>query len=171
MGALEVDGDETRTERPSGIRLLLSWLGIAAVLTIAVGVVLAWRSVDVQRAAPEAALARFTAARGRLDAEPILRFAADGTRTRRLAPAIVPVKRLSRLRVLAYRAPEQRLVRADVPFWFLKVKEPAVRSALEYAGLDLTQMDLAPAELERYGPCIVLDETRPNGDRLLIWTE
>jgi hypothetical protein len=79
--------------------------------------------------------------------------------------------RPTQLRVLAYRAPQQRLVHADVPFWFLKVKGPAVRYALRDTGLDLDRLDVSLADLERYGVCLILDETRANGDRLLVWTE
>jgi hypothetical protein len=75
------------------------------------------------------------------------------------------------MRVLAYRRPEQRLVRADVPLWFLKLKGPAVQYALRGTGLDLERLGVTPADLERYGACVVLDETRANGDRLLVWTE
>ena len=33
------------------------------------------------------------------------------------------------------------------------------------------RLGVTPADLERHGPGVVLDETRANGDRLLVWTE
>jgi hypothetical protein len=35
----------------------------------------------------------------------------------------------------------------------------------------LDRIGVSPADLERYGVCLILDETRKNGDRLLVWTE
>jgi len=71
----------------------------------------------------------------------------------------------------AYRAAEHRLVAADVPFWFLKGKAPAVRFALRGTGLDLERLGMTPGELERYGAALILDENAASGDRLLIWTK
>ncbi|MEX2271757.1 MAG: hypothetical protein WD690_09815 [Vicinamibacterales bacterium] len=38
-------------------------------------------------------------------------------------------------------------------------------------GLDLERQQISARDLERYGPSVVIDHTRPNGDRLLVWTE
>ena len=73
--------------------------------------------------------------------------------------------------LLAYRAAEQRLVRVDVPFWFLKMKGPAVQYSLRGTGVDLERLGVTAAELEGYGASVVLDESRHNGDRVLVWTE
>ena len=40
----------------------------------------------------------------------------------------------------------------------------AVRAAMDRLGV-------TPDELQRYGPAIVIDRVRPNGDLLLVWTE
>lgn len=102
--------------------------------------------------------------------EPLLRVEADGRVMRRqLEPANVTAA--SRLRVLAYRSSLRRVVQADVPFWFLKVKGPAIRMSLRDTGLDLDRLGLTPTELQRYGARLVLDELRPSGDRLLVWME
>ena len=101
----------------------------------------------------------------------MLRVDAAGVVTRRQAPEISQAVPPTRLRVLAYRAPERRLVQAEVPFWFLKLKGPAVRYALRGTGLDLERLGVSPADLERYGVCLILDEARANGDRLVVWTE
>ena len=62
--------------------------------------------------------------------------------------------------------PEQRLVHAIVPFWFLKMKGPAVQYALRDTGVDLKRLGVTPGDLEQYGAGVVLDEARANGDRL-----
>jgi hypothetical protein len=150
----------------------LSWARIAALLGVGVFAVLAWHAVTVEQAAPNYALGQFQEIRNRLAAaEPMLQVESDGSVMRHEPPDQANHVRPTRLRVLAYRAPEQRLVRADLPFWFLKVKGPAVQYALRDTGLDLQQLGVTPADLERCGICLVLDETRTNGDRLLVWTE
>jgi hypothetical protein len=73
--------------------------------------------------------------------------------------------------VLAYRASEERLVEADVPLLFLRVKGPAVAFALRGTNFDLESLGLTAADLVDAGPGIVLDETRGNGDRVLAWTQ
>jgi hypothetical protein len=72
---------------------------------------------------------------------------------------------------LAYYVGGQRLVRADVPLWFFKVKGPAVRYTLRDTGFDLDALNLTATDLERAGARVILDETWFSGDRLLVWTE
>jgi hypothetical protein len=151
---------------------LLFWVSIAAMAGIGVFAFFAWRSVTVEQAQPDEALRRFAEIRTRLPwTEPILHIDAAGVVTRREAPPEHETGRPYRLRVLAYRAPQGRLVRVDAPFWFLKVKGPAVHYALRNTGLDLERLGVTPTDLERYGACLVLDQPRANGDRLLVWTE
>jgi hypothetical protein len=157
---------------PSLNSRLLSFVGVAALVGIAVFVFLAWHSVTMEQAQPDAAMRRFAEIRtGFAGTEPMLRVDAAGLVARRESPPESETVRPTRLRVLAYRAPEHRLVRVDAPFWFLKVKGPAVQYSLRGTGLDLERLGVTPADLERYGACLVLDETRANGDRLLVWTE
>ena len=153
-------------------RSQLAWsIGVIAIAALSVFAFLAWRSVTIERADPGDALRRFVEVEsGFTSSEPILRIDAGGTITRRRIPLGAP-RRLAKLEALAYRVPEQRLVHAVVSFWFLKVKGPAVQYALRDTGLDLNRLGVTPADLEQYGPGVVLDETRPNGDRLLVWTE
>jgi hypothetical protein len=63
------------------------------------------------------------------------------------------------------------LVRADVPLWFLKAKGPALRYAVRDTSLDIDALNLTATDLEHAGAGVVLDETRSNGDRLLVWTD
>jgi hypothetical protein len=161
-------GDESGSRRPS----LLWWFAVPAAIGLGVFAFLAWRSVTVEQAAPDQALHRFTEVRNALAVtEPMLRVDAAGQITRRGQPAGREAAHPTRLRALAYRAPEHRLVRADVPFWFFKIKGPAAQYALRGTGLDMDRLGVTPADLERCGVCLVLDETRTNGDRLLVWTE
>jgi hypothetical protein len=166
-----VDTGHPGSERPTLARRTLSWVIVAAAAGIGLFAFSAWRSVSIEPAAPGDALQRFTEVRSALKGEPIVQFGADGRHAHASAPRARQPMPLSRLRVLAYRAREARLIRAVVPFWFLKLKGPAVQYALRDTGLDLDQLGVTPADLERYGPGVVLDQSRANGDRLLVWTE
>ena len=132
---------------------------------------LAWRSVEVEHAPPSEALRRFTEIRDRFTgSDPILRVDAEGRMVRRNPPE-TETGRPKYLRVLTYRSSEQRLVHASIAFWFLTVKGPAVQFALRGTGLDLNRLGITASDLKRYGPCLVLDEARVDGSRLLVWTE
>jgi hypothetical protein len=78
---------------------------------------------------------------------------------------------VSRLKALAWRASEQRLVTADTPFWFFKLKGPAARYALARTGLDLDCLHLTARDLERFGPIVIVDHASRDGSRLLVWNE
>jgi len=146
-------------------------LALAALAGIVATAVLASHRVTVEDAQPEDALLRFADVRARFaGSEPLLHVNPAGRVTRRAAPP-VSMDPPTQFRVLMYRVSEQRLVRTDLPFWFLKIKGPAVQYALRGTGLDLQRLGVTAADLERYGASLVLDEMRSNGNRLLVWTE
>ena len=158
-------------EKTNRARFSIVVLGAIALAVLSVFSLLAWRSVTVEQAEPDLALSRFTAVRDLFGGtEPVLRVNSDGSVVRRSPPDNQPTKP-THLHALAYRNPEHRLVRADVPLWFLKAKGPAIQYFLRGTGLDLKRLGVTASDLQRYGPCLVLDETRTNGDRLLVWTE
>jgi hypothetical protein len=133
---------------------------------------LVWRAVTIEEAAPGNASDEFAAARAALRARaPLVDIDEHGRVTRREhVPDRMP-QPLSRLKAMAYQPRIARIVRADVPFWFLKLKGPAARLALRDTGVDLERLGMTPADLERYGPGIVVDQRSSSGARLLVWTE
>jgi hypothetical protein len=153
------------------VRTVLVFL-LAAGLGLAIFGVMVRRAVTLEEMAPADAGHRFEAVRaGFGSAVPLVtldaggrpvRTAADSTAATRPAP--------EHLYVLVYRAREERLARAEVPFWFFKLKGPAVRLALRETDFDLDRLGLTPGELERLGPRLVFEETKPDGDRVLVWT-
>lgn len=99
--------------------------------------------------------------------QPILHAQPDGRVVRsKEPPGEGPAPKC--FRVFAYRAAERRLVQANIAFWFLKAKGPAVKYSLSGTGLDLERLGISHA---RYGPSLVFDETAEDGGRLLVWTE
>jgi hypothetical protein len=156
----------------AGIKRILSLLLIAAVIGLAAFGVMVYRAVTIQTAESSEALREFARVRAALPAGPaLLALDASGNVVRRAEPRTETPDPIHRLCVLAYHAGTRRLVSAEVPFWFLRLKGPAAQLALRDTGLDLERYRITPADLARHGPAVVIDSSRDNGDRLLVWTE
>jgi hypothetical protein len=153
---------------------------LAAGLGLAVFAVMARRAVTLDEAAPAEAARRFEEVRGGFGpAVPLVTLDEAGRPVRRLPgvagrpgrPGAEPDGPApQRLHLLVYRAKDGRLARAEVPFWFFELKGPVVRFALRDTDFDLDRLGITPGELERLGPSLVFEETRANGDRVLVWT-
>jgi hypothetical protein len=152
-------------------RRLLAALAIGAVIGLSIFGVMVYRAVTIETADPDGAAQRFATLRATLPPGPPVLVLDEAGHVARRAPARAAPGPIRRLSVRAYDAGAQRLVSAEVPFWFLELKGPAARYALRDTGLDLDRLRLTPADLTPYGPAIVIDHTRPNGDRLLVWMD
>jgi|SRR5688572_1558221 len=153
-------------------RRLLVALVVGAVLGLAVFGILAYRAVTVEQASAPEALRRYTEIRARLGGTaPLLTLDEAGNVVRRTDPPAIARRKIRRFRVLVYQAADERLITADVPFWFFKLKGTAAQYAVRGTGLDLERLRITGADLERYEPSTIVDHIRPNGDRLLVWTE
>lgn len=74
------------------------------------------------------------------------------------------------LRVMAFDPREGRTVRVSLPFWLLRMKSNA---AIDFNGrrVRLEDLELSVADLERYGPALVVDHRASSGQRVVVWTE
>ena len=144
---------------------------IAAALGLSVFGWLAWHAVTVEDLDAVDSRQRFEDALAQLDSTtPRVKMDATGHFVRS-GPARTSERRPNALHVLAYRASERRLVRAEVPLWFFTIKGPAAQYALQGTGFDLRILGLTASDLAAAGPGVVMDETGANGDRLLAWTQ
>ena len=158
------------------MRLTARRVGLLLITGAAVGVaifgVLVYRAVTIEHSDRGEAARRFAAVRAVLPSgPPVLTIDEAGNLKRAEPPRNTAPASLRRLRVLAYYADSQRLVSADVPFWFFQIKGPAAEYALRDTGFDLERLGITPGELRRYGPAVLIDHARPNGDLLLVWTD
>jgi hypothetical protein len=151
-------------------RAIVLTVVVVATLGLAVSGGLAWRAITVQQIDGSGAQHNFDDVLETAKSPTPLVHRESGRFVRRpSSPSVGPPPR--DLHVLAYYADGHRLVRADVPLWFFTVKGPAAAYALRGTGFDLETLGLTPSELQRAGAGIILDETRPTGDRILAWTE
>jgi hypothetical protein len=143
--------------------------GLAGVIAF---FVMASRSITVESASRVEAERRIASTRAGLRSKTPLVDIDDSGRVVRMTSSSDGTGRpVARLKALAWRDADQRLVSADAPFWFFKLKAPAARYALEGTGFDLDRLGLTPADIERFGPGIIVDHVGRDGGLLFVWTE
>jgi len=151
---------------------ILVLLALGALIGFVVFGVMTWRHTTVERVAREEALLRIAEERALFGEEvPLLDVETAGRLVYRRASPPPEDVRPELLVVMAYRAGRERLIRVDIPFWFVKLKGPAAEFALRDTGFDLRRLHMTASDLEAMGPSLILDESRANGDRILVWTE
>ena len=72
------------------------------------------------------------------------------------------------LHVMAYDPDDGGLVKLTVPFWILRMKG---KVDLSGSGMSLEDLKVTAADLERFGPALVLDQANAGGDRVLVWSQ
>jgi hypothetical protein len=155
-----------RSLRVFGVVLVCGLAGIIAF------VALASRAITVQNASRAEAERRIANARAGLRAKaPLIDIDDDGHVVRARSSSDGTARPVARLKALAWRDSDRRLVSADTPFWFFRLKAPAARYALEGTGFDLDRLGLTPADIERFGPGIIVDHASRDGSLLFVWTE
>jgi hypothetical protein len=152
-----------------GVAVFVVFVGISAVV-----VSVSWfrDHLRIEAASGSGADAAFEEVRQRFATRaPLLEMHGTGE-ARRNAPARdAPRTSLSTLHVLAWDAEEEKLARIDIPFWFLRLKETPIRFGTYASGLDALNISLTAAEIERYGPGVIVDISREGRDRALLWVE
>jgi hypothetical protein len=131
-----------------------------------------WRSVDVDSVPRSAAEQEFAQARAAFGSRKPLVYRDDtGALSRRSEPVPLDPESLARIVILTYDGGAERLVRAEIPFWFYALKAPAVGLMFHDTVLMLEELELTPDELSRHGPRLIYDDGDTRGNRTLIWTE
>jgi hypothetical protein len=132
------------------------------------------RHVDTERTTTSDALRAFDAARAPFeDASPLIEIDAldrpHATRPIDTLPSSPTTP--EDLHLLAWSTREERLVRIRLPLWMLRYGRQKIDFLNRTQDLDLEELQIDFAQLERIGPALVLDHRPPSGDRVLIWTQ
>jgi hypothetical protein len=79
---------------------------------------------------------------------------------------------VSTVRVRVWSPRERKLVRVDLPFWMLRLTGGGGNTLRFDAGPHhRVKLRVTPEDIDRRGPGLLLNYRRPDGDRLLVWTE
>lgn len=151
-----------------GVTVFVVFVAISAVV---VGVVWFRDHLSIEAASETDAETAFAAVRQQYgERAPLLEMHGGDPRSNP-PPTDGPRTSLSTLHVLAWDARDDRMVRVEVPFWLLRLKEGPIRFGAYASGLDDLNLTLTTAEMERYGPGIVVDVSRNGRDRALLWVD
>ena len=155
--------------------LLLAVLGVVSVLAIAVIGTGIWivRSMVENVPMNEAEATRsFDDVRARFgDTGPVISLR-DGPVLLRRAPETLTAAALKTLHILRWDGRAERMSRIDIPFSLLRMKDGLFRLKAEADTHGLSfSTSLRVADIERYGPALLVDDTMPNGDHVLVWSD
>ncbi len=107
------------------------------------------------------------------DATPLITPDADGHGARLRSEGRAPFTgQLQSLHFAAYDPRAGKLVRFTVPFWLIRMGNEG-KISLGDGALDGVRgaEKLTVKDLEALGPGLLIDERKPDGDRVLVWTE
>ena len=153
-----------------GVFIVVVFVGIGAIIGIT-----AWfqQNLEVKTLTTTEAESEFEAVRQRFPGRAPLLEMRNGRPAYSVAPASLPqsTTKLSTLHVLAFEPDKRHLARVSLPFWLLRMKSDPIRFGSYASGFDDEGVDLRPAEVEKYGPGIIIDTVSPNGGRVLLWAE
>lgn len=153
-----------------GIAIVLAFLSIGAVVA---GVAWFREHVDVTNSTQAAATRAFDDIHAMFPGQAPLLELRDG------APHYVAeraskensAEKLTTMHVVAWDSDDGKLAKVDVPWWILRLKSGTISFSSYASGFDDADVKLRPEDIERHGPGILLDFTKPGEGRLLIWIE
>lgn len=150
-------------------------VGILCVIAMAaVGIYYFTQNIEARKASPTVAASEFDAIRSRFRGQkPLIELDERGRflRSNTDRPAPENPKRPERLYVLAFDPDDEGLVKVTIPFWLLRLKTGNSRIDFGGGGVDFEDLKLSVADLERFGPTLILDQTNMGGDRVLVWSQ
>jgi hypothetical protein len=158
------------------IRIALWAVVISAVVLFAVGAsvgLVVWRHTALTKPAAADAQASFTSIRERYKGRPpLVEIKNLGTltidvRVNRL-PESAPRHQVRHFHVIVWDSRGGSFVRSSAPVWWMHFKGTSLLSQL---GVPLGDLSLTVADVERYGPGIIVDFQPPGGGHMLVWTE
>jgi hypothetical protein len=147
-------------------------LGLVAIA--GVGFYYVSQHVETKHATPATAATEFDAVKaGFAGQKPLVELDNRGQFRRANTDRPIPAqsKPPDQLCLLAFDPSDGRIVRFNLPFWFLRLKAGNATIDLNGNRLDLEDLRLTVEDLERYGPTLIVDHQAPDGQRVLVWSK
>lgn len=143
---------------------------LVGVTAVGLGVWFFTSAIESAPADAAQATASFSEVRARFPVgDPVLEMTDAGPRWNRQPPT-GPVRSLETLRLIAWDPDDGELARVTIPFWLVQMRDgPFSLSASTF--LPNVRLSVRAADLERYGPAVLMDHQAEDGARVLIWTE
>jgi hypothetical protein len=157
-------------------RIALWIIGVGLALARIVGggaAVMVWRQTTITQAQAPDANREFESVRAPFVARPPLVEIVDpgpimvDVRVHRAAES-APRQAVQFFNVIAFDGHTKKLVRTRAPVWWMNF---SAESLLARFGVPLGNLALTVADVERYGPGVVLDFSPPGGGRVLVWVQ
>ena len=132
------------------------------------------QTIDTQKVTGAAAAAEFDSVRARFASQrALIELDEDGDLVRANTDRTPPANARppETLIVMAHDPDDGGLVRVRLPFWLLRMNPEHGKINFGGSSVDLEDLKLTVADLERWGPSLILDQRHRGGDRVLVWTE
>jgi hypothetical protein len=154
----------------AGIAVLLVFMVVAGLFVLA-SVVRDRVEIDRGQTA-ETAGVEFDRVRQRFaDPSPMLTFDGETARLSDEAKSRASTASLDSVHILAWDPRDGELARFSLPFWLLRLQSKPFQIGDMVSGFEDRGMTITVADIERYGPGVVLDYTDGRGARVLVWTQ
>jgi hypothetical protein len=158
------------------------WVVLAVIVTCLGGVVAIagvgfyffTKHVETHTVSPMAASREFDQARAPFAGQkPLIELDRHGTYVRSNPDRPAPAARVrpEALVVMAFDPDDGRVVRLTIPFWMLRLKTGGGSINFNGKRMDLEDLKLSVADLERYGPTLIVDHATSEGNRVLVWSQ
>ena len=167
-------GPPVRPKSRKALWIVLGVVGFILVCIIAFaafGLYFVSRNLDMQQATAGDASRAFEEVRARFKEEPIITVDDRRNVTLSRRPPDQPAaQKPETMYVMAFDEEDSRIVRVTIPFWMLRLGREKIRLG-RGGDLQLEDLHLTAAELERYGPALLMDHRGSSGERVIVWTQ
>lgn len=85
-------------------------------------------------------------------------------------PGPGPAAELNTLHAIVWNPNESAVIRMDLPFWLLRLKKGPFDVTTRTSAAT-NRLHLTVADVERYGPAVLVDFEDRDGERLFVWTD
>jgi hypothetical protein len=147
---------------------------VAVVAIVGAGFYFFTRHIETRTVSPAIASREFEEVKARFAGQkPLVELDRHGAfvRSNPDRPAPLNGRVPEQLYVMAFDPDDGRVVRLTIPFWLLRMKTGG--GSIDFNGrrMNLEDLKLSVADLERYGPTLIVDHSSPDGNRVLVWSQ